>query len=194
MGATIIEPEPELELLLIRPPDDPSTVHEYQRGITELSASLKALGIEVYTRGRAFDAVHPVGLGVSAAAASSMRERFRRAVSTPAIDSRTCSSLCRQAVREIQARSNHPPLSFSKCRHDSVALWRTNIDVQLVAGLGKQRRPNRSLSASANRELRNVEWQCEQRSHATDQDSSAASERKPRVSSARARYATRQCP
>jgi hypothetical protein len=52
MRATI-EPEPELELVFIRPPDDPSTVHEYQKGIMEFAASLDSLGIKASTRSRA---------------------------------------------------------------------------------------------------------------------------------------------
>jgi hypothetical protein len=65
MGAIIIEPDPQLELILIHPPDNPSTVQEYDREFAEFAASLETLGFEASPRGRAVDAVPPVELGVS---------------------------------------------------------------------------------------------------------------------------------
>src|ERR1017187_3756179 len=52
-----IEPEPELRLILVPAPDDPppSSV-EYRRELADFAAALRAQGIEVPLRGRAFDA------------------------------------------------------------------------------------------------------------------------------------------
>jgi len=69
MGAIFIEPDPQLELILIRPPDDASTVQEYEREFAEFAASLETLGFEASPRGRAFDAMPPAELGESVAVA-----------------------------------------------------------------------------------------------------------------------------
>ena len=58
MGAHFMEPESQLELILVRGPDDgPLSSKEYQDGLAELAKSLRAQGSKLITRFHDFDAI-----------------------------------------------------------------------------------------------------------------------------------------
>lgn len=62
MEADIIEPEPELQLIIVPAPDDPALFSkEYQKVLFEFFQALKAEGLEVSGRSFTFDAVGAVG-------------------------------------------------------------------------------------------------------------------------------------
>jgi len=62
MASQIIEPEPDLRLILVPAADDaPLSSREYQQALSDFVAALRALNVEVVSRAYAFDALEGGG-------------------------------------------------------------------------------------------------------------------------------------